>query len=167
MNLIPIGNLQKPHGTKGELRVNVEEAHWDDFQRAAVFFVEQQGQNLPYFKARVRTENPVTILFEDVTSREAAKRLSNCKLLLQQQDISTNLNETLGYSGYTGFVLLDKELGEIGVIEEVLALPQQKMAMTIYKGKDVMIPLNDTFITKVDTARKQIILDLPEGLLEL
>lgn len=167
MNLVPIGHLQKPHGTKGELRVSVEDAYFEDFQRAEVFFVEQQGQKLPYFKTKVSANNPITIQFEGVDTREAAKLLTKCPLLLQEQDISNNLNETLGYSSYEGFVLVDKELGQIGVIEEILELPQQQMAMTTYKDKEVMIPLNDTFIIKIDADAQRIQLDLPEGLLEL
>lgn len=167
MNLVPIGYLQKPHGTKGELKVTIEDAHWEDFQAGSVFFVKIQGQPLPYFKANVRLNNPVTIQFEDVNNREAAKKIASTELFMRQEDLSENLNETLVQHIYQAFLLVDKELGEIGVIEEVLELPQQEMAVVKYKGKEVMIPLNDTFVKGIDRSKKRIDVELPEGLLDL
>ncbi|MEM9991203.1 MAG: ribosome maturation factor RimM [Bacteroidota bacterium] len=167
MKLIKIGYIQKPHGTKGELRIQIEEAYLKDVEGASVFFVEQQGQQLPFFVRQLRLGKADTVLLEDVTSREAAKQLANCAVFLQEQDISTETVETIGYAFYEGFTLTDKELGHVGVIEELLELPQQQMAMTTYQGKFVMIPMNDTFIVKVDETQKIIHLDLPEGLLEL
>lgn len=167
MKLVEIGYLQKPHGTKGELKVTVEDNYWGDFQTASVFFVYVQGQALPYFKAHIRANNPITIQFEGVESREAAKRIASTELFMREEDLKTNLNETLAHSPYQGFVLWDKELGEIGVIKEVLELPQQELAVVDYKGKEAMIPLNDTFIQKIDTKAKRINLELPEGLLDL
>ena len=86
---------------------------------------------------------------------------------MRQEDLSENLNETLVQHIYQGFLLVDKELGEIGVIEEVLELPQQEMAVVKKEGKEVMIPLNDTFVKGIDRTKKRIDVELPEGLLDL
>lgn len=167
MKLVAIGYLQKPHGTKGELKVTIEDAYWKDFQTASVFFVYVQGQALPYFKTHIRAKNPITIQFEGIDSREAAKTIASTELFMREEDIKPTLNETLAPSGYEGFVLWDKELGKIGVIKEILELPQQQLAVVDYKGKEVMIPLNDTFIQTIDDKVKRINLELPEGLLDL
>ena len=41
------------------------------------------------------------------------------------------------------------------------------MAEFKYNEKDVMIPLVDDFITRMDTAQRIIYLNLPEGLIDL
>ena len=68
---------------------------------------------------------------------------------------------------YEGFTIIDKNLGEIGTIESVVEFPQQDMAFVTYKEKEVMIPLNDSIVTQIDEDKKELIVDLPEGLLEL
>ncbi len=167
MELISIGYLQKPHGTKGEIKVTIEDTYWEDCLAASVFFVEVEGQALPYFKTRIHTKNPITIQFEDINSREAAKVIASKELFLRAEDVHAALNETLAYTSYEGFLLLDKELGKIGVISEVLELPQQQMAVVAYAGKEVMIPLNDTFIRDIDKKQKHLHMELPAGLLDL
>jgi len=75
--------------------------------------------------------------------------------------------ETLIYQKYVSFEISDKTLGEIGVIEEIIEYPQQEMAAVTYKDKEVLIPLNDQLIVKIDLDGKRIEMDLPEGLLAL
>lgn len=166
-DLVPIGHLQKPHGTKGELRLQIEDAYWKDAKGAAVFFVEQQGQKLPYFKIKIRTGNINTIQLEGVENREAAKVLSSSPLFLRAEDISTPIVQNTAYDGYANFQLIDQNFGEIGTIIEVLELPQQQMALVQYQGREIMIPMNDTFILKIEPLKRKILVELPEGLLDL
>jgi 16S rRNA processing protein RimM len=56
---------------------------------------------------------------------------------------------------------------EIGVISEIEEYPQQEMATINYNKKDILIPLNEQFIIKLDNKKKVIEMELPEGLLEL
>jgi len=57
-------------------------------------------------------------------------------------------------------------LGEIGTIDEVLEMPQQEMAFLKYKGRDVLVPLNEQFIQSVDEGNRRVMVDLPDGLLD-
>jgi ribosomal 30S subunit maturation factor RimM len=41
------------------------------------------------------------------------------------------------------------------------------MAFLKYKGKDVLIPLNAQLIVSVDKTAKTVLMDLPEGLLDM
>jgi ribosomal 30S subunit maturation factor RimM len=41
------------------------------------------------------------------------------------------------------------------------------MALIKYENRDVLVPLNAHFILKLDDAKKEIYLDLPEGILDL
>lgn len=64
-------------------------------------------------------------------------------------------------------LLVDQNAGEIGHITEVLEMPQQEMAAVQYQGREVLIPLNEQFIIEVDHATQKVLMDLPEGLLNL
>ncbi|MEM6699798.1 MAG: hypothetical protein AAF599_15455 [Bacteroidota bacterium] len=55
----------------------------------------------------------------------------------------------------------------IGVIEEVIEMPQQEMAVINYKDKEVLIPMNEDFILEILEEEKILKVELPEGLLDL
>ncbi|MEQ1744165.1 MAG: hypothetical protein ABMA02_01980 [Saprospiraceae bacterium] len=71
------------------------------------------------------------------------------------------------YGYLVGFMLKDQSVGEIGIVQEVLELPQQEMAVVLWKGKEVLVPLNTAFVVSIDLARKEVVTDLPDGLLSL
>ncbi len=75
--------------------------------------------------------------------------------------------ETLEYGHLEGFLLVDKTAGEVGRIDEVLDMPQQEMAFLQYRNREVLIPLNEQFITAIDERAKKVFTDLPEGLLDV
>jgi 16S rRNA processing protein RimM len=65
-----------------------------------------------------------------------------------------------------GYMLYDKEQA-LSEIREVIEQPHQVLAKIIYKEKEMLIPINEAFIVKMDAKHKKIILDLPEGLLDI
>ena len=65
-----------------------------------------------------------------------------------------------------GYVIFDGAT-EIGVVEEIVEYPQGEMAVLTYKNKDTIVPLNDVFVKKLDNEKRQIIMELPEGILDL
>jgi 16S rRNA processing protein RimM len=46
-------------------------------------------------------------------------------------------------------------------------MPQQEMAFVIHNGREVLIPLNESLIVSVDRENKTLLMDLPEGLLDM
>jgi 16S rRNA processing protein RimM len=95
-------------------------------------------------------------------------------VLLREQDILPDHKrefefeeeEGLEYEHLAGYTLVDETLGAIGVIDEVLEMPQQEMAFLKYKNREVLVPLNEQLIRSIDEAKRQVIMDLPDGLLD-
>ncbi|MFN9710844.1 MAG: 16S rRNA processing protein RimM, partial [Bacteroidota bacterium] len=65
-----------------------------------------------------------------------------------------------------GYTLLDKEK-VLGIIDEVIEQPHQILCRLIINEKEVLIPLNESTIQKINHPKKQVHTDLPEGLLEI
>jgi 16S rRNA processing protein RimM len=61
----------------------------------------------------------------------------------------------------------DKELGILGVIEEIIEMPMQVLAKIVITGKEVLLPINDQSLVKVDKKQQIVHVDLPEGLLDI
>lgn len=168
---VNIGRAGKAHGIKGEIKAVVEDAYWEDFLNAEIVFIELRGQHLPYFIEDVRAGNAVLLKLEEVNSREDAQMLNGKLLYLQAEDILADDDRTIviapGYERYTGYTIHDSESGLVGKIAEVVEMPQQMMAFVNYQGREILIPLNEQFILKADDEQQLLLMDLPNGLLDL
>lgn len=170
-NLVSIGYTKKPHGIKGDLKVQIEEEYLDDLLEAEVIFLEIKGKKVPYFISEAREGNEIMLKFEDIDSREAASELSGKELFMREDDLQTAEQETddllEDFTQLIGFQLEDTEWGSIGEIEDVIEYPQQILAVITYKEREVLIPLHPTFIRDILPDQKIIKMELPDGILEL
>lgn len=165
-----VGTIQKTHGKSGDLRIHTEtDSLLEELAHATVVFVETEGLKMPYFIENIQLKNNPLIKFEDINSMEEAKPLTGQAIFMRTNDLQQQHEIITGgaFAHLYDFVIEDKKLGTIGPIVEVLELPEQIMAVVNYQSKEVMIPLNDTFIQGVDEEEGILLLDLPEGLLEL
>ena len=167
-NYIKIGRTGKAFGTEGALKVRIEEPFLDDFLKAPVTFIQLLGKPVPFFLAHIHNDSPLIVKWEEVDSRDAALQLAGKVLFLRKEDIAEGASEqVLDLRVLEGFKIIDQTLGEIGLIKEVMELPEQLMAIVEYQEREVLIPLHDTLILSVDTDKAQLFMSLPEGLLEL
>lgn len=171
---VSIGHTRKAHGLAGEIKVSIEEQYLEDFLKNERIFIAVKSTKIPYFIANVRGKGEMIVQLEDVSNRDAAQALQSKELFLREQDLIPDRerefeipDDSLEYEGLTGFMIVDQNLGEIGVINEVLDMPQQEMAFLTYKSKDVLIPLNDQLILEIDEPNQRVLMDLPDGLLEV
>lgn len=170
---ILIGHTRKAHGITGELKLHVDERYLEDFLKNERIFLDVKGTKIPYFVANVRGKGEMILHLEEVDNRDTALLLQGREVYLREKDLLLEeereieyVEETLEYEHLIGFLLVDKTLGEIGAITEVLEMPQQEMAFLKYKGREVLVPLNGQLIVEVDTPGKKVVMDLPEGLLD-
>lgn len=171
---INIGYTKKVYGVKGEIKIHVESKYLEDFLKADIAFIELAGKQVPYFIESLHPAFPIIGKFEDINSREEALDIVAKKVFLRSSDLIPAEErtlpveaESLQYKVCEGFMMLDINAGKIGKIKEVLEYPQQEMALVAYKGKEILIPMNDQLIVKINEAEKLVEVDLPEGLLSL
>ena len=65
--------------------------------------------------------------------------------------------------GYT--IINEKET--LGEILEVIEQPHQLLCRIELKSKEVLIPVNESFLKKIDHKKKQIMMELPDGLIDV
>lgn len=164
------GQFGKAHGLDGALRLQALPAYLPSLLQAKVVFALQGGQPVPYFVEEVRSEQPLILKLEEVDSKEGVRLLSGQEVLLQNQDIlppPTEDEEEDELLALEGFMVDELSTGEIGRITAVVEYPQQIMAVLEYQDREVLLPLNETFILQIDPEGRRVLMDLPEGLLEL
>ena len=175
---VSIGYTEKPHGLKGDIKININEAYWDDLEYLETFFIKVKGKPTPYFLDELREGNAIIAKFEDVDSRDAAQVISSCEILVRTTDLElipvangsndlTPLRTLLEYGLCVGYEMHDATLGSIGKVKEVVEYPSQELALIDYDGREVMIPLNPFIVQTIDHKARTLAVSLPEGLLEL
>lgn len=171
MDYVEIGRFRKPHGLNGEIKGDIEERFWDDVAEIDAFFVEIKGEKTPYFIEYLRGKGTLIFKFEDIDTKEDASLFTSKNLYLRREDINLSeeeINDTgLEFSFLEGYELHLEELGKVGRIQYVEEYPQQEMATVQQGEKEVLVPLRSAWITSVDKEQQKVVMDLPEGLLDI
>ena len=66
-----------------------------------------------------------------------------------------------------GYKIEDKNFGFVGIVKSVNDSTAQSLFEIDNNGIEILIPMNDEFISKVDKENKTIFVDTPEGLIDL
>jgi 16S rRNA processing protein RimM len=167
---IEIGYTQKAHGLKGEIKIFIEDAFLDEMEHLEVLFLEVRGNVLPFFIEEKRGVDMDIVKLEDVNDKEAAGKLKASKIFVKESDLrywEEEEEQELFYNHCTGYEVIDVIDGSLGVIEEVLEYPQQELAIIMVNGREILLPLNEHTVLEMDADKKQIKVEMPEGLLDL
>ena len=71
------------------------------------------------------------------------------------------------YHEIINYQVNDRTLGPLGKVKEVYSTGAQDVIIMVYKGVEVLIPLTDEIVPKVDKGKKEVITQLPEGLVDV
>ncbi|HFA50017.1 MAG TPA: hypothetical protein ENJ95_13495 [Bacteroidetes bacterium] len=170
---IKIGFTKKTHGAGGYVRAVVEDPYLEDFHNSDFIFIEIYGKPAPFFIENIQESNDILLKIEEINSPEDAKTIISKDIFLREKDLKTAASYMaapdmdMSFKLVEGYILIDIEKGEIGIIEEVQEFPQQEMAVVDFNNKKIYIPLHPELVTGIDEINKKITLRLPEGLLEL
>lgn len=163
-----IGKLVTVHGLDGELLLKHELGKKTSLKGLqAVFIEEKQNAFIPWFiiATRIKSETEVYIKLEGVDSREAAMKLQQKKVWLPEADFKKMAAKSAPASllGYT--VINHKE--PLGEILELIEQPHQLLCRLEIKGKEVLIPLHEASLKKINHSKQEVWVELPDGLLEI
>lgn len=163
-----IGFITKTRGLKGEVQVSFT---FDEPEKLKIdsVFIEINSKLVPFFVASFKIPMPQIgyFNFEDVHHIDQAQTLTKKKIYLPNRFKPKRKKGEFLFTDLVGFTADDLQVGDLGEILEVREYPQQFLATLNYKGNEVLIPLNEAFITEIDIANKKISFDLPDGLLDL
>ena len=163
-----IGRLIAASGLKGELILKHTLGKKTSLKGLEAIFIEEKKDSfIPWFiqSARIKNEEELYLKLEEIDTRETAARISQKEVWLTTADFKKFAAKTAPISllGYT--ILNYKE--PLGEILEIIEQSHQVLCRLEIKGKEVLIPLNESFLQKISHAKKQVMVELPEGLLEI
>ena len=159
-----IGRLGKTHGVKGEVTLLFDD---DIFDRVDCDYLilEVDGILVPFFIEEYRFNGDTTAImkFEDVDTQQRAQELTGCNVFfprsLAEEDNTPSLSMLIGFNLV--------EASSAAVIGRIAAIDDSTANLLFELEDGTLIPANDDLIENIDMAKKQITMNLPEGILTL
>jgi 16S rRNA processing protein RimM len=170
-----VGHLNKPHGTKGELFVWPLTDHPESvYAPGVILLVGDEGARDPdpdLAPLRIVSVRPFRsgylVSFAGVGGREDAELLRG-RYLLTEFDAVPPLEEgELFYHQLLGMEVVTKDGRLLGEIVEVYELRPAHLLEVHGPVGEVMIPFMSHIVVETDAERRRMVIDPPEGLLDL
>lgn len=162
-----LGYVLKTHGLKGELVLVIDADNPQEYSEMESVFVEVNKKLVPFFIDHIQLNADKAIIkFEEVDSIDQAKSFKGARIFLPL-DVLPELEDGYYFHELIGFQVEDSKEGKLGIISGVFDAGSQDLIGMQYQEKEVLIPLTDEVVTKVDKKTKTIHTSLPDGLLDI
>ena len=163
-----IGKLVAVYSLKGELVLKHNLGKKSSLKGLKTIFIEERKNSfLPWFieAVKIKSADEVYLKLEGVDAREKAMKLLQKEVWVPENDFKTLAAKSspvnlLGYS-----IINNKE--NLGAVLEVIEQPHQLLCRLEINTKEVLIPLHEGSLKKIDHKKREVIVELPEGLLEI
>ena len=166
-NQILLGRIIKIYGYGGAVTVRLGKPFSENMTEMESVFIETEGRPVPFFISwsEYAGANILRLKFDGYDSADKISEFTGCRVYLTSvpdETLSESIESIKGYK----VVLKDKKY--LGIVMEVIQNPGQWLINILSpENKEILVPLHEHFILRIDTRKQTIIMDLPEGLTEI
>lgn len=166
--LFEIGYIERVHGYKGELIVQLDVDNPKDYQKLGSVYLDIKGKLVPFFitACKLHGKSGLVVQFEDVDAG-TAEDLTGTGVYLPTTQLPKLADDQYYFHELRGMKVVDDHKGELGLVLDVYETPQQYLLAFEHQAKEILAPLNDDIVYRVDKNQKIVHTRLPEGLLEV
>lgn len=164
-----LGKIVSKYSFKGEVLVKLDTDDPEQYKNLESVFVSLGNNLVPFFvdRCRLHKSNLLRIDFEGVKDEASADNILGAELYLPLSLLPKLEGDKFYYHEVIGFEVIDVTHGSLGIIESVNDSGAQDL-FEIKKGDiELLIPVSDDIIQKIDRKQKQIHVKTPEGLVDL
>lgn len=171
--LSKIGYISKSHKLAGEVRCVLKDYTFTTTKTLSFLYIENKGHTLPFFIEKLEpiNNNELIIKFEDIEDKETAYDFKGSIICIDENETTHKCFEKMkrveDELNLSGFQLFDEEDNFIAKIEDVYFIPNNTLAAVIIDKEEVLFPLNEELIVKIDRTKKTVHLKIPDGLLSI
>lgn len=164
-----LGKIVKKYSFKGELLIKLDTDEPEIYENLDAMFVEVRGTLIPFFveSSQLHKSDLLRVQFEDVYEEADADDLLKTAVYLPLEFLPKLEGNKFYFHEVIGFTMFDKNYGEVGKIVSINDSTAQALFEVEKDEKQILIPMNDEFIVKLDRKSKTILVETPEGLIDL
>ena len=167
---LTVGRIGKPQGIRGEVTVEVRtDAPEVRFADGAVLLTDPEERGPLTIESSRDQNGRLIVAFAGVADRNAAEELRNTMLLVDASDVPPSEDPDEFHD--TQLMGLRAELTDgsvLGEVTDVLHLPHgDVLVVRREQAAEVLVPFVKAIVPDVDVAGGRLVVDPPEGLLDL
>lgn len=165
MEFLEIGVVVKPHGLKGAVVIKASTAYASQFLDFSTLYLEQMGTKVPYLITECAPlgVDIFKVHFRGIDSPEKAEAMR--KLLVFQLASQLVMNDE---QDWDGFQLKTEDGITIGtVIDQMDNKAHIILVVEAESGEEHYIPLVEEYLIRAEVSKKELVMKLPDGLLDL
>lgn len=164
-----LGKIVKKYSFKGELLIKLDTDEPESYANLESVFIDLRNTLIPFFieSSQLHKSELLRVKFEDIDTEADADSLIKSELYLPLEFLPKLEGDKFYFHEIIGFEVEDVHFGKVGIIKGVNDSTSQSLFEIERDGIEILIPMNDHFIKKVDKINKKIIVDTPEGLIDL
>ncbi len=166
--MIRVGKIVASHGLTGAVIMTHIAADSKWMKKGHALMVEmQKGSYIPHFVTdfKINNESEYVVNIEDIDKVESAKRLVGKSVFVNEDVMAAYAKQSPLL--WIGFTVTDVHKGLLGPMEDVMQSPNQWLGKVMLDGKEILIPLVEPILREVNLRAKRIIIEMPEGLIDV
>ncbi len=164
-----LGKIAKKFSFKGEVLIYLDTDEPELYENMESVFVEFNNNLVPFFieNSSLHKNDFLRVRFEDVNNEEEADKILGLPVYLPLQLLPKLTGDKFYFHEVIGFKVEDKRLGFVGEIQSINDSSAQPLFEVLNGDVEILIPMIDHFLVKIDRENKKVMMDLPEGLIEM
>ena len=164
-----LGKIVRKHSFRGEVVIKLDTDEPELYQEMESIFVDLGNNLVPFFiqKSLLQKGNQLRVRFEGIENEEDADAILKSDVYLPISLLPKLEGDKFYYHEVIGFTVIDTNYGEVGKLVNINDKAAQPLFEIERDDKEIFIPMIDDFIKKVDREKNTILVETPEGLIEL
>ena len=164
-----LGKIAKKFSFKGEVLIYLDTDEPELYEDMESVFVEFNKNLVPFFieNSNLHKGDFLRVKFEDVDTEEDADEIMGCEIYLPLNMLPKLTGNKFYFHEVIGFEIEDQRLGVFGKIVSINDTSAQPLFEVINGNIEILVPMIDQFLIKIDRENKKVIMNLPEGLVEM
>ena len=164
-----LGKIAKKFSFKGEVLIYLDTDEPELYENMESVFVELNKNLVPFFivESSLHKNDFLRVKFEDVETEADADAIMGSELYLPLSFLPKLTGDKFYYHEVIGFELEDQRLGIVGKIVSINDSTAQPLFEVLNGEVEMLVPMIDQFLVKIDRENKKVVMDLPEGLIEM
>ncbi|HEX9787184.1 MAG TPA: ribosome maturation factor RimM [Candidatus Binatia bacterium] len=166
--LVPLGEIVTTHGLDGWLKLNPFNLNTTALSSGVEVILEKGGEGSRHrLEASQPHRNQLLIKLREVDSIDHAVKYVGSTLSVGESALESLPPGRYYQYQVIGFEVFSVSGERIGLISSILSTPAGELYVVQGAEKEHLVPAIKEFVEKVDFTARRIIIDPPDGLLEL
>lgn len=167
-DLIVIGRVSRPHGVKGEIRIeyfNPEDPLF--FSRYQMIYLQKEGRARPYRPIKIRPHKHFILAkLEGIRTMEEAEKLRGNLVLVDAAELPPLGKDEYYWHEILGMAVYTEKGAVVGEVAEIFRTGSNDVYVVRKGEKEFLIPAIKDVIIGIDKDARKMVIRLLEGLLE-